>query len=177
MSSEITIRRGDAGDARLVSTLATVTFFEAYFEQDDPPDLANYLAENFAADIIADELTDPETYFFIIHRGGPAVGYAKLRDKQPHPSVTSRNAIELQRIYVVERVWGSGVGEKILRHCIEFARSKEKDVLWLGVWEENPRAIRFYEKHSFKRVGTLEFPYGNTVGINAVMQLEINNVR
>ena len=177
MSSEITIRRADAGDARLISMLATVTFFEAYFEQDDPPDLANYLAETFAADKIADELSDPETFFFIVHRGGPAIGYAKLRDKEPHPSVTPRNAIELQRIYCVERVWGTGVGEELLGHCIEFARSYGKYVLWLGVWEENPRAIRFYEKHGFTRVGTLEFPYGSTIGINAVMQLEINNAR
>ena len=47
-------------------------------------------------------------------------------------------------------------------------------MLWLGVWEENPRALRFYEKHGFERVGTLEFPYADTVGVNAVMQLELN---
>lgn len=177
MSTEITIRRAHAGDARLISALATVTFFEAYFEQDDPPDLANYLAESFSADIIAEELADPETYFFLIHRGRPAVGYAKLRDKEPHASVTSRNAIELQRIYAVERVWGRGVGEKLLNHCIDFAREMGRDVLWLGVWEENPRAVRFYEKNGFKRVGTLEFPYADSVGINAVMQFELNNAR
>lgn len=177
MSSEITIRPADAGDARLISALATVTFFEAYFEQDEPPDLANYLAESFSADIIAKELADPETFFFLIHRGRPAVGYAKMRVKEPHSSVTSRNAIELQRIYAVERVWGTGVGEKLLGHCVDFARQKRKDVVWLGVWEENPRAIRFYEKHGFTRVGTLEFPYGDSVGVNAVMQLRLNNAR
>ena len=177
MSSEITIRRGEVGDARLISALATVTFFEAYFEQDDPPDLANYLAESFTADQIADELADPGTHFFLIHRGRPAVGYAKIRDTEPHASVTSRNAIELQRIYAVERVWGCGVGEKLLTHCIDFACERGKDVLWLGVWEQNLRAIRFYEKYGFTRVGTLEFPYADSLGINAVMQLELNNAR
>jgi len=177
MSSEIRIRRAEAGDARLIATLATVTFFEAYFEQDDPPDLANYLAESFSADMIAEELADPETYFFLIHRGRPPVGYAKMRDKEPHASVTSRSAIELERIYAVERVWGSGIGEKLLDHCVGFARDLGKDLIWLGVWEENPRAIRFYEKHGFTRVGTLEFPYANSIGINAVMQLELNSAR
>ena len=177
MSAEITIRRAETGDARLIATLATVTFFEAYFEQDDPPDLADYIAASFSVDVVAEELADPETFYFLVHRGRPAVGYAKLRDKEPHASVTSRDAIELQRIYAVERVWGSGVGEQLLRYCIEFAKDLGKSVLWLGVWEENPRAIRFYEKHGFKRVGTLEFPYADSVGINAVMQLELDTDR
>jgi ribosomal protein S18 acetylase RimI-like enzyme len=177
MPSEITFRAAEAGDARLIATLATVTFFEAYFEQDDPPDLANYLIENFSPEVISEDLADPDSFFFIMYRGGKTVGYAKLRDKEPHPSVTSRNAIELQRIYLVERVWGSGIGDRLLDHCIEFARSRGKDVLWLGVWEENPRALRFYKKHGFERVGTLEFPYADTVGVNAVMQLELNTSR
>ena len=73
MPSEITIRRADAGDARLVATLATVTFFEAYFEQDDPPDLANYLVETFSPEIVAEELADPDAYFFIMYRDGKTV--------------------------------------------------------------------------------------------------------
>ena len=74
-------------------------------------------------------------------------------------------------------MWSGGIGEKLLDHCVGFARDLGKEVLWLGVWEENPRAIRFYEKHGFTRVGTLEFPYANSIGINAVMQLELNNAR
>lgn len=177
MPSDITIRKAGAGDAPLIAILATVTFFEAYFEQDDPPDLANYLVESFSPEVVAKDLADPDSFFFITYRSGKAVGYAKLRDKEPHASVTSPNAIELQRIYLVERVWGSGLGDKLLDHCIEFARSKGKCAIWLGVWEQNPRAVRFYEKHGFERVGTLEFPYADTVGLNAVMQLELNTPR
>jgi diamine N-acetyltransferase len=177
MPSGITIRRADAGDARLISTLATVTFFEAYFEQDEPPDLANYLVESFSPEVVAEELADPDSFFFIMYRGGKTIGYGKLRDKEPHLSITSPNAIELQRIYLVERVWGSGIGDRLLDHCVEFARNKGKEVLWLGVWEENLRALRFYKKHGFERVGTLEFPYADTVGVNAVMQLRLSTAR
>ena len=167
----MSIRRAAAEDARLVASLATVTFYEAYFEQDDPHDMADYLAETFPVEKIAAELADPSSHFFIAHRRGRAVGYAKMRDGDPHDSVTSPKPIELQRIYTVERVWGTGAGEALLRHCLEFARALGKDSVWLGVWEENPRAIAFYTKHGFERVGTLEFPYGDTVGINAVMQV------
>jgi ribosomal protein S18 acetylase RimI-like enzyme len=170
---EISIRCAAAEDARLVASLATVTFYEAYFEQDDPHGMADYLAESFPVAKIAAELADPSCHFFIVYRRGRAVGYAKMRDIEPHESVTSANPIELQRIYTVERVWGTDVGEALLRHCLEFARGLGKDAVWLGVWEENPRAMAFYEKHGFERVGTLEFPYGDTVGINAVMQIDL----
>ncbi|HEX6279898.1 MAG TPA: GNAT family N-acetyltransferase [Pyrinomonadaceae bacterium] len=170
--SEVTIRRATAKDARLLSALATVTFFEAYFEQDDPHDLADYLIDSFSPEAISEDLESMTSAYFVVMRDGHAVGYAKLRDDQPHESV-GENAIELQRFYLVERVWGSGVGRVLLDHCIAEARSVGKEVLWLGVWEENARGLSFYRKHGFERVGTLTFPYGDTVGINAVMQIPI----
>ena len=65
---------------------------------------------------------------------------------------------------------GKGLGALLLKHCLEAAKSKGFKTLWLGVWEENRRAQRFYEKHGFKRVGTLTFPYGDTVGTNFVLE-------
>lgn len=167
---EITIRRADAADTLLAASLATVTFYEAYFEQDDPHDLANYLTESFSPETIRAEIADRNHHFFLIFRRGKAVGYAKLRDGEPHSSIDSQNAIELHRIYLVERVWGTGLGEKLLDHCLRAAREAGKDTLWLGVWERNERGLAFYRKHGFERVGTLEFPYADSVGINAVMR-------
>ena len=168
---DISVQRAAGEDARLVASLATVTFYEAYFEQDDPHDLADYLAESFSTGRIEAEIGDPDCHFFIAHERGRAIGYAKMRESEPHSSVTSAKPIELQRIYTLERVWGTGAGEVLLRHCLDFARGRGKDAVWLGVWEQNPRAMAFYEKHGFERVGTLEFLYGSTFGINAVMRI------
>lgn len=171
---EIEIRQAVERDARLIASLGTVTFYEAYFEQDDPHALADYLVEYFSPGKIAVEMAEPESVFFIVFRRGRAVGYAKLRGGLPHESIRAANSIELHRLYLVERVWGSGIGDLLLEHCLQFARELEKDVLWLGVWEQNPRAVNFYAKHGFTRVGSLEFPYGDSVGINAVMQIDLN---
>ena len=166
--AEVFIRKATRADVVLLSALSTVTFYEAYFEQDDPHDLANYLNENFSIETIEDELV--HSTFFIAFRNGKAVGYAKLRDGDPHEAVKG-NAIELHRIYLIERVWGTGIGDLLLDRCIAEARSMDKDILWLGVWEENRRGISFYRKRGFERVGTMTFPYGDSVGINAVMQI------
>lgn len=171
--SEITVRRATTGDAKLIASIATVSFYEAYFEQDDSHDLANYLVENFSPAVIYADLSAPESIYLIAFRDGKAVGYAKLRDGEVHESVTDRNAIELQRFYLIERVWGTGVGDVLLERCLTEARELGKEVLWLGVWEENRRGNSFYAKHGFERVGTLTFPYGDSVGINAVMQIRL----
>ena len=170
---EVSIRKATEVDVPLLSVLATVTFYEAYFEQDDPHDLSNYLTENFSQEVIAEAVDSPDLTFLIAFRGEQAVGYARLRDGDPHESVANKNAVELQRIYLVERQWGKGVGEILLERCIAEAKRMGKEVMWLGVWEENRRGLSFYAKHGFARVGTLTFPYGDSVGINAVMQIEI----
>lgn len=163
-----------AADTTLLAVLGSVAFYEAYYRQDDSHNLAGYIAESFSLEQIASELADPSSVFFIAFHDEKAVGLAKLRSGNTHESVDSTNAVELQRLYIIEHVYGKGVGETMLNHCMEYAARENFDTVWLGVWEENLRARRFYEKHGFARVGTLTFPYGDEVGINHVMQLRLN---
>ena len=169
-SEHIYIKQADLTDARLIAVLATTTFYEAYFEQDDSHDLAAYIGESFDFNRIGTELADPDSSFFIVFLDEKAVGYAKLVAGSRDLSITTLKTIELKRIYVLERVWRKGVGEKLLKHCMEAARLAGNESLWLGVWEQNDRGRGFYEKQGFVKVGTLEFPYGDSVGINHVME-------
>lgn len=172
-SPVFTIRTATVHDAQLLGIVASTSFYEAYFEQDDSHNLAAYCAESFAEDKLADELADPTCSFFLLLRNDRAVGYAKMRRGTTAEGVTPEVSIELQRIYTVERVYGTGAGALLLNHCLEFARGEGFEKLWLGVWEENKRAQRFYEKHGFVQVGTLTFPYGDEVGINYVMNVDL----
>ncbi|HMQ02623.1 MAG TPA: GNAT family N-acetyltransferase [Pyrinomonadaceae bacterium] len=166
----IEISQATIGDAPLVSILATVTFYEAYFEQDTPTDMANYLFDSFSLDQIRTELADPNTSFFVAYLKGKAIGYAKLIANSSTDGVTGNSPIELKRIYLVERAWGTGIGKKLLAFCENFCSEKGHDVIWLGVWQENRRGQNFYAKHGFQKVGTITFPYGDSVGINDVME-------
>jgi len=173
VETAIEIRQANADDELLLSVLATVTFYEAYFEQDSPQDLANYLYESFAPEQIGTELADPHTAFFIAFRNGKAVGYAKLLDNSTADGVEGERPVELKRIYLVERTWGTGIGERLLAHCEATAKERGHDVVWLGVWQENRRGQSFYRKQGFTKVGTITFPYGDSVGINDVMLKEL----
>jgi len=170
-AENIEIRNAGPADARLLSVLATATFYEAYFEQDDPHNLADYIVESFEVDAIGKQLADPNAAFLIAFCSGCAVGFAKLITGSREPCIAAARTVELKRIYLVERAWRQGVGELLLGRCVEEARRTGMDSIWLGVWQMNARALPFYEKHGFVKMGTLEFPYGDSVGINDVMEL------
>ena len=168
--NEIVILRAAEAEADVIAMLGFVTFFEAYFEQDDPQDLANYLAENFTPEAIREEIADPNAAFYLCYADGNAAGYAKLLAGSPADGLTGLNPIELKRIYLVERYWGKGLGVRLLEHCENEARRLGHDSLWLGVWQENRRGLSFYRKHGFRKVGSITFPYGSTTGINDVLE-------
>jgi len=170
ITDKIEIRKATATDAKLISVLGTVSFYEAYFEQDNTHDLANYIHESFEMEKIRAEIADKNVAFFIIYLNEKAVGYAKMREDSKIDCITNENSIELQRIYTIERVYSRGIGEHLLKHCLEIAKTRGFETLWLGVWEENKRAQKFYAKHGFKRVGELNYPYGESVGINFVLE-------
>jgi GNAT superfamily N-acetyltransferase len=161
-------------DARLISVLGTVAFYEAYYLQDEPASLVGYILDSFSPELIAAEIADPAATFFIIYNDGKAVGFAKLHRNEPHGSVTGERPIELQRIYIIENVYGKGVGERLLNHCLDFARAEGFKTLWLGVWQANLRGQRFYQKHGFRKVGTKPFAYGDDFESNNIMQIDIS---
>ena len=170
VNDKILIRRATAADATLIAVLASTTFYEAYFEQDESANLARYIAESFDIETIAAELADPRSTFFIISLNEKAVGYARLIAGSTTDGVSAGGVIELKRIYILERLWGKSVGEALLDHCIGAAVERGFAVIWLGVWDENLRAQRFYAKFGFREVGKISVPYGDVVGVNLVLE-------
>lgn len=169
----LSIRQANVSDKNIICALGMTTFYEAYFEQDDSCDLANYVLESFSSERIEDELNDANSTFFIAELNGRAVGYAKLRENSAVDCLENENAVELQRIYVLERAKGKGGGAALLNRCLEAARAKGYETLWLGVWERNSAALAFYEKTGFAKVGEVRFPYGESVGTNCVMKIKL----
>ncbi len=171
---KIKIEPAGLKDASLIHVLGAVTFYEAYCAQDEPPDLANYIVAAFNPEQIKSELADANSTFFIAFLDGKAVGYAKLRENKKVDCVKTQNTIELQRIYILRQVYGCGIGEQLLRHCLDEAARKTRDTLWLSVWEENLRARKFYAKHGFEFVGRMSFPYASQVGTNLIMEKRLS---
>jgi len=163
------IRRATPEDAELLAELGARTFADTFASDNTPEDMSAYLAENFNPAQQASELADPSAIFLIAELDGAAAGYAHLQSGACPSCVGASNPMELARLYV-HRVWlGRGVGEALMRACIEEAERAGREVLWLGVWERNERAKRFYGKWGFQRVGEQAFQLGSDLQTDWVM--------
>lgn len=169
----LTIRRGAVEDAGLLAELGARTFSETFAKDNTPEDLAAYLAQWFSVAQQTAELNDPASTFLIAEIGGAAAGYAKLHDGAPERGVEGSNPVELVRLYVSRDWLGRGVGEQLMRACIDEARRTGHDTIWLGVWERNARAQAFYRKWNFRTFGEHMFQLGSDVQRDLLMQRDL----
>lgn len=169
MSSGLHIRSASPADARLLADLGRRTFVDAFGESNDPIHVAEYVAEAFRSERVAEELADPGTIFLIAESEGKAVGYLKVCESSPPDCVTGIRPFEIERIYSERRMIGKGVGSALMGACLGEIETRGGETLWLGVWEHNDRAIRFYEKWGFEVVGAKEFALGGDIQTDIVM--------
>src|SRR5215203_230073 len=146
---DLTIRRASPDDAGLLAELGARTFGETFAADNSTEDMAAYLAVSFSLAAQAAELAEPTSTFFIAEVGGRAAGYAKLHAGEPPEGVVGAQPVELVRLYVLREWLGRGVGEALMRACVEEAQRAGHGTIWLGVWEQNGRAQAFYRKWDF----------------------------
>ena len=158
---DVTIRRGNSDDARLLAELGAYTFHETFAVDNTSEDMDAYLASNFNVAQQTAELAHPASTFLIAEVDGQAAGYAKLHAAEPPKEIEGGRPIELVRLYVSSEWFGRGVGEALMRACLDEARNTGHETLWLGVWERNARAQAFYRKWDFRAVGEHMFQLGS----------------
>src|SRR5882724_5850399 len=168
-----TIRRATEADATLLADLGVRTFYETFAADNTPEDMTAYLATSFSREQQAAELADPRTTLLIVQINATAVGYAMLRSGETPKEVSGEKPIELVRFYVSREWHGRGIGEYLMQSCLEEARLRDYQTLWLGVWERNIRARAFYRKWNFRDVGEHVFQLGADLQNDILMQRKL----
>jgi GNAT superfamily N-acetyltransferase len=168
--SGLTIRRGTREDAGLLSELGARTFSETYAADNTQEDMAAYVAKFFNVAQQIAELEDPAATFLIAELDGHPAGYAKLHVGEPEQGVAGAKPVELVRLYASREWHGRGVGEQLMRACIDEARQAGHETIWLGVWERNGRAQAFYRKWNFRAVGEHIFRLGSDMQRDILME-------
>jgi ribosomal protein S18 acetylase RimI-like enzyme len=158
------IRRANTGDAQTLSDLSKVTFIHTFKDTCTADDMQGFVQEHFNIELIKKELLDPVDFYFIAFINGIAAGYIRMKEDTCDVEIIAKHkAIELKRIYVLEEYHGQKTGAALMNFALDFAGDKGYEIIWLGVWEHNNRAKRFYRKFDFKDTGvTHPFPIGNT---------------
>ena len=87
-------------------------------------------------------------------------GFAQLRLGHHEPCILQERPVELQRIYVLRAHHGGGHGAALMQAVLEMARTWGANLIWLGVWERNHKALAFYSRFGFREVGDHHFKLG-----------------
>jgi GNAT superfamily N-acetyltransferase len=168
--SSITIRFATRLDAGLVADISRQTFYDSFAADNSPENMNKFMNEQFSRERLMDEVEAPGNIFLLAYSDDVLAGYARLLDGKAPASLANTEAIELSRIYSLQPMIGKGVGPALMQRCIEIATALEKKVLWLGVWEKNERAIRFYEKFGFEKFDHHQFLLGDDLQTDWLMK-------
>ena len=170
----ITIRIATNKDAALIARLSRETFYHAFAPANTKENMDKFIDEVFSYEKLLAELDLPNNIFLLAYADDEVAGYVRMRDKNiPETSLATDNIIEIARIYTATSAIGKGIGTALMHECIALAKEKKRGFIWLGVWEKNEKAIRFYERFGFKHFGVHDFILGNDVQTDWLMAKEI----
>ncbi len=155
------IRRATTNDAERIADFSRQTFYETFAPHNTKEDMDKFLAEQFTRADLVKEVGAAGNIFLLAFGGEELLGYTRLRDHQWIPALNSDTTIEIARIYVSAAAIGKGVGKALMQACLQIAKSMDKTIIWLGVWEHNQLAIDFYKKWGFEKYGETGFLLGN----------------
>jgi ribosomal protein S18 acetylase RimI-like enzyme len=173
MLEKITITKVTAQDVVALQTISRDTFAQTFDAHNSPEDMQNYLNTSFAIDKLTTELNNPESEFYFAIEGGTVIGYLKVNTGNAQTEKKDPNAFEIERIYVDQTYLGKKIGQLLFNKAIDLAVERKSNYVWLGVWEENHRALAFYTKNGFVPFDKHLFKLGNDEQTDIMMKLEL----
>ncbi|WP_298923272.1 GNAT family N-acetyltransferase [uncultured Allomuricauda sp.] len=169
----LNFRRCTNLDLEVLVDISRETFVAAFEEANDPQDFKKYIGFAFNKEKVLSELENENSRFYFVFEKDELVGYFKLNENEAQTDVKDEFSFELERIYVIGTHQGKRIGAWILQQVLELTKKEGKDYLWLGVWEKNTAAIRFYQKHGFKKFDTHPYYIGKDKQTDWLLRLDL----
>jgi ribosomal protein S18 acetylase RimI-like enzyme len=157
------IREATINDAVLVADISRQTFHDSFAAGNTKEDMDKFLREQFTRGKLMLEVGARDTTFFLAYYNNELAGYLKLRDAGKPAALSGMNVLEIARLYALSTMIGKGVGSQLMQKSIDTAQERNKEAVWLGVWEKNHRAINFYTRWGFEKFGEQDFLLGDDV--------------
>ncbi|NJY62852.1 GNAT family N-acetyltransferase [Salinimicrobium sp. CDJ15-81-2] len=172
---EIKIRKVTINDLDTLQQIGEQTFRDTFVADNDPDDIQEYLEQELSVEKIGTELADENSEFYFALSGEQVIGYLKVNFGAAQTEIKDDNALEIERIYVLKEFLGKKVGKLLFDQALEIGKQRKLDFVWLGVWENNIRAIQFYRKNGFVEFDKHIFRLGKDEQTDIMMKLKINN--
>lgn len=169
MLTSTRFRRASEQDAKALAAFAEKTFRDTYTQFNTPENMQSHCEKSFSERIQLAEIRDPSRESWLAEIDGQLVSFAQIILEAPCPSMSDAEGIEILRFYVDSSHHGKGLAYDMMQQLVDRSAELGADVLWLGVWNENPRAVAFYKKCSFAHVADKTFKLGAEVQTDFVM--------
>lgn len=160
-------------DADTLRDLGIITYYETFGPKNTQEDMEIYTRNAYDVRRLRKELADPNSEYYFLYANGSLAGYIKLNEAPSQSDINDPDSLEVQRIYVSGRFQGMGLGRYLLNTAISMARERKKKYLWLGAWEHNEKALRFYKKMGLSPVGTHPFLMGTDWQTDYIMRFNL----
>lgn len=156
-----------------LQSISKSTFSETFAPGNSEENLAQYLTDAFSEEQLLSELTNPGSEFYFALVGNDIIGYLKINFGASQTEIQEDHTAEIERIYVLKNFQGKRVGQLLYEKALHLAEQANANYLWLGVWEENQKAIRFYQKNGFVPFDKHVFKLGNDEQTDIMMKLKL----
>lgn len=155
--------------------LSVRTYYETFTAYNTPENMEEYLNRAFDREKLHRQLADKNVLFFLLYFDEKPAGYLKLNEAPAQTDINDTAALEIERIYVSKAFQGEGLGRYLMDKAISLAVQRRKKYVWLGVWEQNEKALRFYKRYGFYRIGRHSFVMGDDEQTDYIMRKDINH--
>ncbi len=173
MEHPITIRSCSLHDAEALVSIGIKTFRETFDEMNSAENMMHYLNSTFTLKKIKAEIQEAHSAFFLAESNDACVGYARIREGENPDGMDAAKPLEIQRLYVDKKHVGQRIGYLLMTTCLNYAKDRKYDTVWLGVWEHNRRARKFYDKWGFEEFGRHIFMLGNDAQTDLLLKKEL----
>jgi ribosomal protein S18 acetylase RimI-like enzyme len=167
------IEKVNESEVEHLQYISRQTFAETFSGSNSKENMDKYLKENLSIEKLSQELNNENSHFFFIKDGERNIGYLKLNMGPSQTELKDETALEIERIYVIQEYQGKKVGQQLYDKAIQVAKEKKAQYVWLGVWEENHKAIQFYNKNGFEVFDKHVFVLGDEKQTDLMMRLFI----
>lgn len=171
--TQIQIKKISIAALDQLQTLARQTFTESFAALNTEANMKVYLDNNLSREKLEEELANEHSEFYFAWYDDQVIGYLKLNHAPAQTDLHDEKSLEIERIYVLKAFQGQKIGQLLYEKALEIARQMHAEYVWLGVWEHNTGAIRFYQRNGFEVFHSHVFMLGDDVQTDLLMKLNL----
>jgi ribosomal protein S18 acetylase RimI-like enzyme len=172
LNSDFSIESANIKHAEILSKIGGDTFYETFRPYNTESDIRSYIIKAYHIDIITQNLIKSNIAYYLCYDDEQVIGYIKLIHDATYKGLSGK-CIELEKIYILGSYFGSGAGKLLMQQAIQHSKENGFEFLFLGVWQENERAINFYKKVGFEVFETRQFQLGESLCDDYMMKLKL----